>query len=61
MKKYKEKKTGRIWYAVDRQHIKYFEENPNFTEVKEKVVDKKPKITEAKETTTESTSTEENK
>ncbi len=60
MKKYKEKKTGRIWYAVDRQHIKYFEENPNFTEVKE-VVDKKPKTTEANKSTTETASTEENK
>lgn len=42
MKKYKEKKTGEIWEAIDRQHIKYFESSPNFTEVKE-VEDKKQK------------------
>ena len=41
MKKYKEKKTGMIWVAVDEQHIKYFDSNPNFIEVKEEKFDKK--------------------
>jgi len=42
MKQYKEKKTGMIWVAVDEQHIKYFDSNPNFIEVKkEEKFDKK--------------------
>jgi len=41
MKKYKEKKTGMIWVAVDMQHIKYFDNNPNFIEVREEKFDKK--------------------
>ena len=42
MKQYKEKKTGMIWVAVDKQHIKYFDSNPNFIEVKkEEKFDKK--------------------
>lgn len=34
MKKFKEKETGNIWYAIDKEHINYFEKNPKFIEVK---------------------------
>lgn len=61
MKKYKEKKTGEIWYAIDRQHIEYFSKNPNFTEVKE-VEDKKVKSKDETDvSSTTDTSNEENK
>lgn len=42
MKKFKEKKTGLIWYAIDKEHIEYFKNNPKFVEVKA-VEDKKVK------------------
>ncbi|MBQ7307896.1 MAG: hypothetical protein IJW82_05130 [Clostridia bacterium] len=37
MKKYKEKKTGRVWVAICKDHIDYFNNNPNFTEIKSEV------------------------
>lgn len=49
MKKYKEKKTGRIWYAICKDHINYFDKNPNFVEIKEE----KKKVETPKENTTE--------
>lgn len=36
MKKFRNRKTKDIWYAFDKGHIQYFENNPNFLEVKEK-------------------------
>jgi hypothetical protein len=41
MKKYKNIVTGDTWYAICDEHIKYFDKNPNFKEVKEKNVKKK--------------------
>lgn len=37
MKKYREKKTGRVWVAICKDHIDYFNNNPNFTEIKSEV------------------------
>lgn len=35
MRKFRNKKTGDIWYAEDKEHIKELSKNPNFKEVKE--------------------------
>lgn len=40
MKKFINKKTKDIWYALCKEHINYLSNNPNFKEIKE---EEKPK------------------
>lgn len=55
MKNYRDKRTGLIYCAFDRQHIKWFDNNPNYEEIKEeKVEDKKPKSKKNKDKVEES-------
>ena len=44
MIKFKEIKTGRVWYIHNPEHIKHFRHNPRFKEIQEDVIkEAKPK------------------
>ena len=47
MVKFREVKTGRVWYIHNPEHIKHFRHNPRFKEIVEKTKkESKPKATE---------------
>ena len=48
MKKFKEIKTGNIWYISNKEHIKHFLKNPRFEEVVEKSKKESKKSKESK-------------
>lgn len=48
MKKFKEIKTGNIWYISNKEHIKHFLNNPRFEEVVEKSKKESKKSKESK-------------
>lgn len=53
---FREKKTSRVWYITNAEHIKHFRSNPRFEEIKEsskKVEIPKKPTKENKEESTE--------
>lgn len=67
MKRFRNKDTGMIWYAQDKEHIKELSKNPNFEEVeetkevKEVEVDKEESTEESESSSTDDTSVKINK